>query len=232
MRFSVVKIYTFSFLLLAFLFADAAFAQNPTKWSLESDAKGKTLKSNEKFKALLKAEIDEGWHLYALEQPDGGPTATTIKIPENFPFKIDGKITTPPPITRLDQNFIVNDKPLETKFFEKLAEFNIPLQATADAKADDFAVNVRFQVCNDTVCLPAKTVKVTFSGFEDVKKTPVVSSPSSVANTENQPNNNSVSNNQQRTTNNGPKPTDQSLWGFLWIAASLGALSLLTPCVF
>jgi thiol:disulfide interchange protein DsbD len=229
MRFSVVKIYTFSFLLLAFLFADAAFAQNPTKWTLESNAKGKTLKADEKFKAALKAEIEEGWHLYALEQPEGGPVATTIKIPENSPFRIEGKLTSSAYISKSDPNFVIDEKPLETKFFEKQAEFNIPLQATGDAKADDLAVNVRFQVCNDTVCLPAKTVKVTFSGFEDVKKPSVVSSPSSVANTENPAN--SLSNNGQRTTDKG-QTTDQSLWGFLWLAASLGALSLLTPCVF
>ncbi|MET0753413.1 MAG: cytochrome c biogenesis protein CcdA [Pyrinomonadaceae bacterium] len=206
-----------------------AFAQNPTKWSLESDAKGKTLKANEKFKAALKVEIEEGWHLYALEQPEGGPVATTIKFPENSTFKIEGKLTSSPFISKSDQNFVVNEKPLETKFFEKQAEFTIPLQATSDAKADDLAVNVRFQVCNDTVCLPPKTVKVTFSGFEDAKKTSAVSSPSSVATTENPAN--SLSNNAQRTTDNG-QTTDQSLWGFLWLAASLGALSLLTPCVF
>ncbi|MGC2237729.1 MAG: cytochrome c biogenesis protein CcdA [Pyrinomonadaceae bacterium] len=206
-----------------------AFAQNPTKWSLESEAKGKTLKAGEKFKAALKAEIEEGWHLYALEQPEGGPVATTIKIPENSTFKIEGKLASSLYISKSDPNFVVDEKPLETKFFEKQAEFTIPLQAATEAKADDLAVNVRFQVCNDTVCLPPKTVNVTFSGFEDVKKTPVASSSPPVASNENQTN--SISNNGQRTTDKG-QTTDQSLWGFLWLAASLGALSLLTPCVF
>jgi len=233
MRIPVVKINTFLLVLLTFVFADTAFAQNPVKWSLESDAKGKTLKSGEKLKASVKAEIEDGWHLYALDQPEGGPVATTIKLSEGAPYKIEGKITSPPPITKSDSNFIIDEKPLVTKFFEKTAEFGVPLQATADTKADDLALNARFQVCNDTVCLPAKTVKVTFAGFEDVKRTvvgsqpPVVSeSPANSAANNQQP----TTNNQQPTTDNRPLTTD--FWSFLWLAVSLGALSLLTPCVF
>jgi thiol:disulfide interchange protein DsbD len=233
MRFPVVKINTFLLVLLAFLFAGSAFGQNPVKWTLESDAKGKTLKTNEKFKAAVKAEIEDGWHLYALDQPEGGPVATTVKIPEGAPFKIEGKITSPAPVTKSDSNFIVDDKPLETKFFEKTAQFNLPLQAASDAKADDLAANVRFQVCTDSVCLPPKTVKVTFSGFEDVKRS-VVNSQSQVV-SENPTN--PATNNEPRTTNNEQSTTDNrqpttDLWSFLWLAVSLGALSLLTPCVF
>jgi thiol:disulfide interchange protein DsbD len=227
MRFPVVKINTFLLVLLAFLFVNSALAQNPVKWSLESDAKGKPLKTGEKFKASVKAAIEDGWHLYALEQPEGGPTATTVKIPENTSFKIDGTVTSPPPVIKSDANFLIDEKPLVTKFFEKTAEFYIPLQATADTKADDLAVNVRFQVCNDTVCLTAKTVKVTFAGFEDVKRTVVSSQPREALVSES-PKNSAV-NNEPRTTND-EQPTN--LWSFLWLAASLGALSLLTPCVF
>jgi thiol:disulfide interchange protein len=233
MRFSVVKINTFLLVLLAFLFVNSAFGQNPVKWTLESDALGKFLETNEKFKARLKAEIEDGWHLYALDQPEGGPVATTIKIPEGEPYKIDGKITSSVPVSKSDPNFLVDDKPLETKFFEKKAEFNLPLLTLTNIQMNDkaLAINVRFQVCNDSVCLPPKTVKVTFSGFEDVKRTtPVVSTSSPVAVNENAANTNSTTNNERRTTNNEQPTTD--LWSFLWLAVSLGALSLLTPCVF
>ena len=39
-----------------------------------------------------KAELDQGWHLYALDQPEGGPIATTIKVTEGKQFTIDGQI--------------------------------------------------------------------------------------------------------------------------------------------
>ena len=82
-----------------------SLAQNPTKWSLESDAKAKTLKADETFRALLNAEIEAGWHLYSIEQPTGGPFPTKVTVAEDTPFKIEGKIQTPEPITKLDPNF-------------------------------------------------------------------------------------------------------------------------------
>ena len=202
-------------------------AQNPVAWSLESDAKGKTLKEGEVFKARLKAQIEGDWHLYALEQPAGGPIATTIKIPEDKFFKINGKPDSPAPVTKFDPNFNI-----DTKFYEKQAEFNLPVQATRETKADELAVNVRFQLCNDTLCLPPKTVKVTFGGFEDVKKQSTVNSQQSAIEDKN-----SFANNEQQTTNsvnsaNSLNSPNSTLWSFLWLAVSLGALSLLTPCVF
>lgn len=204
------------------------FAQNPAKWSLESESKGKAFKADESFKAKLKAEIEGDWHLYALEQPKGGPIATTIKPDE--PFKVNGKIESPAPITQFDPNFKI-----DTKFYKKSAEFDLPLQTTADAKADDLAVNVRFQLCNDTLCLPPKTVKVTFAGMEDAKK---ISQPAAVSDqkTEND-NQQRTDNGQQATGNlnsvNSPNSVNsENLWGFVWLAITLGALSLLTPCVF
>lgn len=213
---------------LILLFTICVFAQNPTKWSLESDANGKTLKANENFSAKLKAEVEEGWHLYALEQPAGGPIATTIKIPEDKPFKLSGQITSEQPITQFDPNFQI-----DTKFYKDQAEFNLPIQVTNDASGDDLAVNVRFQLCNDTLCLPPKTVKVSFAGTEDVKRSTVSRPPSAERNSEiNKTNPETAANSGQLTVNSGQQTTDDSLWGFLWLAATLGALSLLTPCVF
>lgn len=203
------------------LFPAFAFGQNPVSWSLESEAKGKTFKSEDKFQAKLKAKIEGEWHLYAVEQPEGGPFPTKITVAENLPFQLDGKTVSPNPITKFDPNFNI-----DTKFFAKEAEFNLPLKATAEAKGDDLAINVKYQVCDDTLCLPPKTVKVTFSGYEDVKKASAITSATPI-----QTNNNEqpTANNQQRTTNN---PSDLPLSSFIWLAITLGALSLLTPCVF
>ena len=221
--------YWLNTLFLILILPVLAVAQNPTKWSLESEAKGKSLKVNENFKATLRAEVEGDWHLYALEQPAGGPVATTIKIPEDKPFKINGEITAPPPITEFDPNFRI-----DTKFYKKQAEFNLPVQALSEINGDDLAVNVRFQLCNDTLCLPPKTVKVSFAGAEDVKRSSAFGSqPSAVENQPPSANNQSLpANSGQFTANGGQPATDDSLWGFLWLAATLGALSLLTPCVF
>ena len=58
------------------------FAQNPAKWSLDLGGKSGPVKQGESLKAVLQAEIESGWHLYATDQPEGGPIPTTIKATE------------------------------------------------------------------------------------------------------------------------------------------------------
>jgi thiol:disulfide interchange protein DsbD len=206
---------TFLSFICLLLAATCVSAQNPAKWSLQSDVQGKKLTANLNFKAALKADIESGWHLYALEQPTGGPIATTISVTKDKPFSLDGKIDSPEPKTKFDPNFNI-----DTKYFENSVTFAVPLRSTVDTAGDELSLDVRFQLCNDTFCLPPKTVRVTFAGVEDVKKTSVGNQQSTAANSANSPNApNSI---------NSPN----SLWGFIWLAITLGALSLLTPCVF
>jgi thiol:disulfide interchange protein len=208
--------------------AAAVTAQSPVSWSLESAAQGKTLKAGEKLDAKLKAAIEGEWYLYAVEQPGPGPFPTRITVAENAPFKLDGKINSSEPRTKFDPNFNI-----DTKTYSKEAEFVLPLAVEADAPVDALAVDVRFQVCNSTVCLPPKTVRVSFSGFEDAKKQSAVSSePSAVSGQTASANNGQQTTNNAQLTTNNISDSQASLWGFVWLAAALGALTLLTPCVF
>jgi thiol:disulfide interchange protein len=202
--------------LLISLFVIAISAQDVAHLSLQTNAAGKSLKAGDSIKVQLTADIDEGWHLYALDQPAGGPIPTTIKIADGSPFAIDGEITSPKPTIKADPNFIVDDKPIDTKFFERTASFNIQAKATADTSADALALNVRFQLCNDKFCLPPKTLKVTAAGVEAVKKTATAS----------------AGDQKEKPNFANPPRADDSIWGFIWLALTFGAISLLTPCVF
>src|SRR4051794_4510725 len=98
--------------LICFLFS-SAMSQAPASWSLSSDATDKTLKAGDTFKTELKATIEGGWHLYALEQPAGGPIATTIKVTEGIPLSIDGAMSSAKPQEKTDPLFTGDDgKPL------------------------------------------------------------------------------------------------------------------------
>jgi thiol:disulfide interchange protein DsbD len=219
------------FTLSLFILFSAIFvsAQNPVSWSLESAASGKTLAANETFPAKLRAKIEGDWYLYAIEQPGVGPFPTRITVAENAPFQIEGKIKSSEPFTKFDPNFDI-----ETKTFADTAEFDLLLKASAETGAANLAINVRFQVCNDTVCLPPKTVKVSFAGFEDVKKSPVIGSQQPAVNDQSAATTNSLAKTNSSDSANltNPANSSTSLWNFLWLAVSLGALSLLTPCVF
>lgn len=216
-----MSITVFRSLIFIFLVSTSVFAQNPASWSLSSDKNGKQLKAGETAKVELKATIEEGWHLYALEQPPGGPFATTIKVSEGKPFEISGKIESSVPTIKPDNNFIIDGKPLETRYFDGSAIFRVPLKVNADILGNEISLDVRYQVCDATRCLPPKSVRVTTTGFEDVKKASSTQSPSNTTPPSADTTTAAASNQQ---------PTD--LWSFIWLAITFGAISLLTPCVF
>ena len=215
---------------LFLLLSAAALGQNPTKWSLESEARGRELKAGEQVKVILRAEVEPGWHLYSVDQPAGGPIATTIKPADPEKFEIVGKIETPNPRITPDSNFIVDGKPLETKYFTDRGEFRVNLKALADALSDEMVLDVRFQLCNDTFCLPPRTKRISFSGEEDLKKVGGGQSAVGGASETNTTGPVQATQPQNQPSANSQPPAD--IWAFVWLAATLGALSLLTPCVF
>ncbi|HMS09310.1 MAG TPA: cytochrome c biogenesis protein CcdA, partial [Pyrinomonadaceae bacterium] len=213
----------FILLIALSILAGSVAAQNPTKWVLESPAKGRSIKAGEEVEVKVKAAVEPGWYLYGLDQPEGGPIATRVTVHESIPFELVGPVGFPPPKTKEDQNFIVDGKPLLTKYYEQAVEFSVKLKAKQETSADAIAVDVRFQLCDDRVCLPPRTKRVSFTGEADVRGGVVVSATPDVTAAE--PVANTVGADPVQQT-----PTD--LWPFIWLAITLGALSLLTPCVF
>ncbi len=129
--------------------------ENPIKWSLK--VAPKTFTAGEKFTAKLTAQIEEGWHLYALEEVPNGPRPTRITLAAEQPFELSGDIESPVPISKFDENFGV-----ETQFYEESATFNLPIKIISTAKPGNtnLVVQTRYQVCNERLCLPPKTVRV------------------------------------------------------------------------
>jgi thiol:disulfide interchange protein DsbD len=98
----------FKLIFILLLLPVAGFAQNPTKWSLTSDVKGREIKTGSSFSAQLTVSIEPGWHLYALDQPAGGPVPTSIKITAGRSFEIRD-LTSQIPISQPDTLFIVDN---------------------------------------------------------------------------------------------------------------------------
>ncbi len=203
--------------LLSLLFSTIVSAQKPediVKWS------GHLQTGSGHPQAVITGKIANGWHVYALSQSAGGPTAATITTPKDQPYRIDGDITGTKPETAFDPNF-----QMKTAFYQNAVTLNLPLAASASANALNLRVNVRFQTCNDRLCLPPKTVQLDLpvTGAEATAK-PVsarfLTSAAATKATEETP------------TSASAPATQQSLGAFLWLALGMGALSLLTPCVF
>jgi thiol:disulfide interchange protein len=246
----------FAFAWLLF-FAVATPAQNPVTWSIKANAPA-TLKAGDKFTAQVTAQIQGGWHLYSLTQGAGGPIPTRITAPEGQPFKLGGSVSGPRPRVEMDPNFQIN-----TETHEGNATFRVPLIVATDAPvgAQSLNINVRFQACDDTKCLPPRTVKLSapitlVAASVPVPTTSTLPTPERAKATPSPtPAGTITANNNANTAQTSTSPTPaavstastngagtnqtvgginrgSSIWSFIWLAMTVGALSLLTPCVF
>ena len=142
------------------MFASSAAAQDvsldPITWSLAAKEKLAPLKPGSTFNVQLTAKIERGWHLYSLDQPEGGPKPTRINLPSEQPFELSGTIESPEPHRAQDQNF-----GMEVEFYEEAVTFMLPVRVATNAPAGQqkLQVQVRFQTCNDQFCLPPKLLK-------------------------------------------------------------------------
>ncbi len=127
---------------------------DPVKWSASSRAK--KVAPGQPFAVELIAHIEEGWHLYSLDQPPP-PIATKIMVPAGQLFVLAGAVDAPAAESAFDPSFGIN-----TEFYAQTATFTLPMKVAADAPggARRLAVQARFQTCNDQFCLPPKTVTV------------------------------------------------------------------------
>ncbi|MVZ67321.1 sugar transporter [Sphingobacterium sp. DK4209] len=94
-------------LLIAFLvFAVSgvmAQVHNPVKWSVGF----KKLANNEAV-ILIKANVEEGWHIYGMNVPAGGPESTTFTYTPANGAKVQGKTLAKEPKSKFEDVFKMN----------------------------------------------------------------------------------------------------------------------------
>ena len=105
----------------------------------------------------IDAKLQGGWHIYSITQPAGGPIATRITLPAGQPFTLASapKPTVQPEI-KFDEAFRMN-----VQLHAKAVGFTVPVRlARATPAPDSIRVNVRYQVCNASLCYPPQTAKL------------------------------------------------------------------------
>ncbi|MEP6905530.1 MAG: protein-disulfide reductase DsbD domain-containing protein [Gemmatimonadales bacterium] len=130
-------------------------SNNPVRWMLSPAVA--ELRPDSVTPVHLAATIDNGWYIYAITQKTGGPTPMTVGVAPSPPFSISGEVTSPAPVVVFDKEFNMN-----TERYEGAPSFIVPVATTiaSGPQPDSLDVKVRFQACNETLCLPARTVKV------------------------------------------------------------------------
>jgi thiol:disulfide interchange protein len=186
------------------------------------------------------ARIPSGWHLYSVTQPAGGPVATSFSVLPAEHFRISGALGSPVPNLTPDPNFGII-----TEWYEDSATFRVPVRATVAVRGEQtLQVLAAYQTCNARYCLPP--VEDTLPLAVTIAGEPIVSAPVSptrpspsptVPVTPAPPATSDASPTASSTRSTSPA-IEPSMAGagsfalFLWLAATMGALALLTPCVF
>ncbi|MEL4308608.1 protein-disulfide reductase DsbD domain-containing protein [Joostella sp. CR20] len=140
-------------LLACFFVGVSASAQiyDPVSWETSVEKV-----SDNEYVLVATATIEEGWHLYSQNVPEGGPIATTFGFEEIYGMEMEGE-------TAEGEGHQVYDKVFEMdiKYFEDKATFKQKIKLT---KAHGSVVNgtVEFMVCNDANCLPPKEEALVF----------------------------------------------------------------------
>jgi thiol:disulfide interchange protein len=125
-------------------------AEDPVQWTLSFQSKSAAPGSHVLGK--LTGTIDPGWHVYSMTTPPGGPNPTTAKIADN-PAVASFRIYQSKPERKLDPSFGIDT---ETFSGQYVLLFDIELANNAAAGPADITANVRYQSCNDRICLPPR----------------------------------------------------------------------------
>jgi thiol:disulfide interchange protein len=207
----------FFVLILSVISSAQGSAELPVHWSARPPAN--PIRAGSQFEIVIEASIDAGWHIFSATQAPP-PVATSFNLPPGGPFQIAAKPRQPKPKTAFDPNFEI-----QTEFFTDKAAFWISLKAPDSVTPGDHEISIqaRYQACTDRSCLPPQTVPVTIP-IKIISGT----TPDSSAQRANMP----VTDLPAGTSAEVQQARSRGFLPFLWLAMTMGALSLATPCVF
>jgi hypothetical protein len=146
-------------LLLAWGLARVSLAQAPegiVQWSASVDAPS-AVKRGGAVTLKVSGEVLDGWHVYALEQLPGGPTALRVALDENPTARLAGTPSGTAPEEKHDASFDLN-----TRFYRHSFALRVPVSVKPQAGlgAQLIPVDIRFQSCSERECLPPKTTRL------------------------------------------------------------------------
>jgi thiol:disulfide interchange protein len=214
----MIRLLAVFYLALASLFGAA---EDPVQWTLAFDAKAAPPGSH--VLAKFTGTIQPHWHVYSITTPPGGPNPTTAKIADN-PAVAGFKIYQPKPERKLDPSFGIDTETFSEHY---VLLFDVELKKDAASGPADITANVRYQSCNDTVCLPPKRKSATASITIDPSASAVAigipagytlvstAAPASPS-----------------TAPAAPQPASADFGIFLLTAFGAGLAAIFTPCVF
>ena len=178
-----------------------------------------TARAGEVINVEVAFTVDRGWYIYGMEKVEDGPIPTSIEIIGDV-IKQVGEPIEPEPEVVFDEGFQKN-VPHHSGF----TIITIPVLLKDGIADGSFPISVTatYQSCDNTICYPPfdQTIAVNIiveEGEKRVGRTQLIESdknPTGIT-----------------TLDSLDNAIQKGFWSFVFLAASMGFLALLTPCVF
>ena len=226
-------IFSIAILLLTFI---GAFSQikTPIKWNNKVE-----MTSAQEGEFVFVVTVDQGWHLYGFNLPEGGPKSTNIIFDKNDNVELIGSIVPSiPPVEKVDPIFS-----LQLSWWDSNVTFKQKFRIKEDVKTT-ITGRIEFQGCNNESCIaPTKEVFSLEVGSRPANPSAVVDSvvvqqPQMIQSQQNQLNQKNNAESSWWAPVNVPaedaseQPSTNSPWWMIFIYGFFGGLAaLITPCV-
>ena len=226
-------IFSIAILLLTFI---GAFSQikTPIKWNNKVE-----MTSAKEGDFVFVVTVDQGWHLYGFNLPEGGPKSTNIIFDKNDNVELIGSIVPSiPPTEKVDPIFS-----LQLSWWDSNVTFKQKFRIKEDVKTT-ITGRIEFQGCNNESCIaPTKEVFSLEVGSGQANTMVVVDSvvvqqPQMIKPQQNQLNQKNSAENSWWAPVEVPaedaseQPSTNSPWWMIFIYGFFGGLAaLITPCV-
>jgi len=110
---------------------------------------------------VVTATLEEGWHLYSIDQKPGGPQATKITVAADSPLKLAGPFRPDAAPHKRTIKDVPGWNGLVVEEHDGIVNWRAPLAPNPDGKAAEVHGSVSLQLCRDNACTPPETIPFT-----------------------------------------------------------------------
>ena len=141
-------------LVMILLLTNGTFAQSPKPVKVEIRLSEDRVTAGDQLILITTVTLEEGWHIYAINEKIDGPIATFIDVDGSGIIKSVGKTREPTPIKKYDSGF-----QKDTYFHEGTVVFETPIELDPLIIPGSNTLNasILYQACNASLCLPPKS---------------------------------------------------------------------------
>jgi thiol:disulfide interchange protein DsbD len=251
---------TFSLFVLMLFPASALHAQEAAKWSARPVSS--TVSAGGTVDVKVTAKLIDDWHIYSVTPMEEGPVPTDIVFAADAPLKRTGKLRQPKPVVKYDEAFGVNteyfDKDVTFTMTAKVKPSAKPGKQKVVVEVTFMACNDRMCLPPNTIEIPfditieagdavatdaaadEEAMTEAESGEGDAEQQAAAigdegaaaddaSGAADDASGAADDDEESLGYGDERDVE---KAKEEGLWAYIGLAMSVGALALLTPCVF